>query len=391
MTSAPSVLPFVRVAPRVLSIDVLRGLTIALMILVNDPGDAGCVYPQLQHAEWNGYTAADLVFPNFLFLGGASLVFSLQGRIERGADRWELARGLGRRGVNLIALKLVLAMLPSFRLRRIRIFGVLFRTAVCSVAGGLILLGTLEIPMLVGIVGAMLTGYYGALRISFGRMNAPLLDPENNLAAALDRKVAHLLHGELHTGALYNVTHDPEGLLSSVPAVGTTLLGAVAALVMRHPRLTQGQKVGVLAASGVGALGVGSVWGRSFPVNKNLWTSSYVLVAGGWSLLALGGIYWCLDVRRPSARTLRAIRPAQIFGANALVAYAVSVAGHKVARTVHVPCDGHSVSLRTFAYRRGFARGGSTRLRSLGFAVAYAAVCFLPNLILWRRKVFVKI
>jgi predicted acyltransferase len=226
----------------VLSIDIMRGATIALMILVNDPGDWQEVYAPLRHAEWNGYTAADLVFPNFLFVAGASLVFSLQSRIERGDSKLELARGLGRRSFNLLLLKLFIAGLPTFRLRRIRIFGVLFRTALCSLAAGLILLVTLSTSVVLAIASSLLGGYYLLLRLPIAGLNRPLLDADNNIAAWLDRKVAHLFHGELHTGALYNVTHDPEGLLSSLPAVSTVLLGACAALTMRSAQLSPGRK-----------------------------------------------------------------------------------------------------------------------------------------------------
>ena len=379
------------------SVDVLRGLTILLMILVNDPGDPQCVYPMLEHAEWNGYTAADLVFPNFLFLAGVSLVFSLQGRLTRtegnSRARWEIARGLGRRSVNLLLLKLFLAGWPTFRMRRIRVFGVLFRTALCSLAGGLVLLGTASMPGLLTVIGGLLGSYYLALRLPFGELNRPLLDADNNLAAALDRAVAHRLKGTLHSGALYNITHDPEGLLSSVPAVATVLLGAVAGLVMRDPRWSGPQKATILAAAGLGALGAGHALGRDMPINKNLWTSSYVLAAGGWSLLALSGLYWLLDLRQlervPAVKA--AMTPLRIFGANALVAYAVSVAGHKLTRTVHVESGGHSLSVRTLAYRKTFGRRGSSPLKSLLFAAAYVGLCLVPNWLLWRKKVFVKI
>ena len=383
-----------RTSSRVLSIDVLRGATVALMILVNDPGDPQEVYPQLQHADWNGYTAADLVFPNFLFLAGASLVFSLQSRVERGDSKLELARGLGKRAFNLLLLKLLLAVMPSFRFRRIRIFGVLFRTALCSLLGGLVLLGTLSMPALLTIIAGLLSAYYGALRIPFGTLNQPLLDSDNNAAAWLDRHIAHLFHGELHTGALYNVTHDPEGLLSSVPALATVLMGACAALLMRDRELTPRRKTQLLVLAGLLSLVAGKGLARVMPVNKNLWTSSYVLVAGGWSLLALAATYWLYDVKQVQSKSTlaRAVtKPANIFGANALVAYALSIAGHKMLRYMHVEREGHSVSLRTLAYRKVFARGESTPLRSALFAVAYAGLIFLPNLWLWRKKVFVKI
>ena len=377
-----------------LSIDILRGATIALMILVNDPGDPQCVYPPLRHADWNGYTAADLVFPNFLFLSGASLVFSLQSRIANPANsRGEIVRGLVKRTVNLIALKLFVAAAPTFRLRRVRIFGVLFRSALLGLLGGVALLVTLSPRKLLAIAGSMLAGYYGLLRIPFGELNQPLLDPDNNLAAALDRQIANLFHGELHSGALWNVTHDPEGLLSSLPALATVLSGSVAALHMRDRRYSPEQKALHFAGAGLVSLAAGHVWDRTFPINKNLWTSSYVLVSTGWSLLALAGLYWVYDVKQaidnPVVRGLT--KPLQIFGANALPVYILSLLGHKTARTVHLQQGGHSVSLRTATYRKVFAPTRSTKLRSLAFAVSYAALCFVPNLLLWRRKIFVKI
>lgn len=382
----------VPVSSRVQSLDVFRGLTVAAMILVNDPGDPQEVYAPLRHADWNGYTFSDLIFPNFLFLAGASLVFSLEGRIERGESKLELARGLGKRTVNLLLLKLVLAQLPTFRMRRIRIFGVLFRTALCSLAGGLVLLRTLRPQTLMKVSASLLLAYYAALRMPFGTLNRPLLDSDNNLTAWLDRQIAHLLHGELHTGALYNVTHDPEGLLSSVPALATLLMGCCAALVMRSKDRTAPHKAATLALAGLLCLAAGHALDRDMPINKNLWTSSYALVAGGWSLLGLAGLYWLYDLEQRDSRLLQAIAvPARVFGANALVAYALSVAGHKLLRTWHVHRDGHSISVRTLAYRKSFGRSKSSSLRSLAFAVSYAALVMVPNLFLWRRKIFVKL
>ena len=366
------------------------------MILVNDPGDPHEVFPPLRHADWNGYTAADLVFPNFLFLAGASLVFSLAPRLEKGTpSKFELARALGRRSVNLLLLKFFIAQVPTFRRRRIRVFGVLFRTALCSLAAGLILLQTTRLRTLLKIIAALLSGYWLALRVPVNGLNQPMLDPDNNLAAWLDRKVAHVFHGHLHNGALYNVTHDPEGLLSSAPALATILMGSCAAIVLRSASkgstLQERYPAAVLATAGMAALGAGHLWHRSFPVNKNLWTSSYALVSGGWSLLALAALYSLYDVAKPSRVLTSLARPAQILGSNALVAYALSVAGHKVTRAVLVPSDGHKLSLRTFAYRKIFARKQTSPVRSLAFAASCVALCFLPNLLLWRRKLFVKV
>ncbi len=388
--------------PRLLSLDILRGGTVALMILVNDPGDPHCAYPALTHAPWNGYTLADLIFPNFLFLSGASLVFSLQTRITRarteGSSLRPIAAQLARRALNLLALKLFIAAVPTFRVRRIRIFGVLFRTALLSFSGGLTLFLSLSIPVLLGIVSLLLTGYWLALRLPIRlangvTLNQPLLDPENNLAAHLDRRIARLFHGHLHAGALYNVTHDPEGLLSSLPALATVLLGAVAALLIRHPALTARRNRDLLLLAAAFALIAGQRWSRTFPANKNLWTSSYTLIAAGWSFLAIAVLYTLYDLpsHRPNRILLGLARPLQIFGANALPAYLLSILGHKVARTIRLQREGHSVSLRTHAYRKLFAPNRSTPLRSLSFAISYAALCFLPNLLLWRRRIFLKV
>ena len=415
---------------RLLSIDLSRGATIALMILVNDPGDPHCVYPPLAHAPWNGYTAADLIFPNFLFLSGASLVFSLQSRIERSransVSLLPVAAQLARRSLNLIALKVFVAGFPTFRFRRVRLYGVLFRTALLAFLGGITLLFTLSIPILLTIIATLLTGSWLALRVPIRlaggeTLNQPLLDPDNNLAAHIDRALSSFFERHLGIGALYNITHDPEGLLSSAPALASVLIGSVAALIIREPHLTPMRKRNTLALAGLACLAAGHLWSRTYPINKNLWTSSYTLVSAGWSLLTLSTLYTLYDIpptapvlagHAPPAllchsaaqrrnlqlpvltvpRALKALaRPLQIFGSNALPVYILSVLGHKLARTIHLQRDGHSISLRTHAYRKLFAPTRSTPLRSLAFAVSYAALCFLPNLLLWRRKIFLKI
>jgi predicted acyltransferase len=376
---------------RLESLDIARGLTVAAMILVNDPGDPQHVYPALRHADWNGYTFADLVFPNFLFLSGASLALSLAPRVELGSPgKLELTRALARRSVNLLMLKFFIAQVPTFRRRRIRVFGVLFRTALLSFVAGSIVLQTRRSSTLLKLSAVLLVAYYGALRIPFGSLNTPFLDPDSNLAAALDRQVAHLFHGHLHNGALYNVTHDPEGLLSSIPALATVLLGAAAALTLRSPGNPAG-KATTLALAGAASLAAGAAWHPTFPINKNLWTSSYTLVSAGWSLLALAALYTVYDTHKPSRTAVTVAQPAKILGSNAIVAYALSVVGHKLTRAILIPHQGHRLSLRTYTYRKLFARKHSTPLRSLAFAVVCVTLSFLPNLLLHRRKIFIKI
>jgi predicted acyltransferase len=371
---------------RILSVDVLRGVTIAFMILVNDPGDWSHVFPQLDHSAWNGFTLTDLVFPMFLFLVGASTVFSMEARERRGNCKKTLTGRIFWRALKLFLLGMVLALLPLFHWHTMRIYGVLTRIALCYLACGLVLLATRRVGVLLAVVGAILIGYWVLLRwvpvpgLGWPGRDFPVLDKDLNLTAWIDRGVSAWTLKWLHTGVLYGGTHDPEGLLSTLPAVGTTLLGAVAGLWVRRGR------VGLVAA-GVFGVVAGSVWAYSFPINKNLWTSSYVLLSAGLSAICLAACSWLVDDRvQPWPRWLRwGTWPWFVFGANAIVAYATSE------MVVKVMMVGGPPSPWAMVYREGFARGRSTEWSSLAFAVMFVGVCFLPNWWLWREKVFLKI
>jgi len=408
---------------RVLSVDVLRGLTIAVMILVNDPGDWKHTYAQLDHAAWNGFTLTDFVFPNFLFIVGASIIFSVQSRLARGESRRTLARHMFRRAATIFAVKMFLTAYPHFHLTHLRIFGVLTRIALCYLAAGLICLATQRKRTLGIIAGALLIGYWVLMRFvpvpglavtsvsdAIPTHAIPILDPEHNLAAWLDRVFNAFTQHFLHTGLLYNKTHDPEGLLSTLPAIATTLIGCIAAIYLRRPpRETSATPalsahtrttLVLIVASLLMFLG-GLLWNPSFPVNKNLWTSSYVLYSAGWSLLLLAGCYWFIDLRRlndhPVGKSL--LWPWLVFGSNAITAFVLSnfivqnmIWLHVPAGTLVYPMAPDTrISAWLWVYRHLFARHQSTYLTSLAFAAAFTAICFLPNWFLWRRKIFLKI
>ncbi len=211
---------------RVLAVDVLRGLTIALMILVNDPGDWSHVYKQLDHAEWNGFTLTDFVFPNFLFLVGASIIFSLSSRIARGDCKLTLARHMFRRAITLFAIKMFLSAFPHFHMTHLRIYGVLTRIAICYSIAGLICLAIWNtrhrIRTLLAITAALLIGYWALMRfvpvpgLGVPTHDFPILDPNNNLAAWLDRGFNAFTQRFLHTGSLYNTPTTPKA--SSPPS-----------------------------------------------------------------------------------------------------------------------------------------------------------------------------
>jgi predicted acyltransferase len=392
---------------RVLSVDVLRGLTIALMILVNDPGDWGHVFPQLDHAEWNGWTLTDLVFPTFLFLVGASIVFSMSARAARGDCKATLTGRIFVRAGKIFLLAMVLNFFPYMHWTHLRLYGVLSRIAVCYLIAALIVLATKRVRWLVLIIAALLVGYWVLLRwvpvpgIGMPGRAAPryvpFMDKNLNLAAWLDRAAMAWTQRWLHAGTLYNHTRDPEGLLSTLPAVATTLLGSLAGLAMLAAGAARERWKNVrmrLAAWGVAGIVAGEVWSRWFPINKNLWTSSYVLLAAGIAALALAACSWLTDDRpQPWPRWLRVSTwPWLVFGSNAIAAFTISVVIVKTMLYLHATgADGVRRTWWYLTYWDLFARAGSNEWTSLAFALSFVAVCFLPVWWLWRRKIFLKL
>jgi len=388
---------------RVLSVDLLRGLTIAFMILVNDPGDWDHVFRPLDHAPWNGWTITDLVFPAFLFLMGASLVFSLASRAAKGNCRGTMAEHLFSRGGRVLLLGLVVAFFPRMHWTTLRYFGVLPRLAICYVLAGLVLLMTRRLRWLALVVVVILVAYAVLLRWvpvpGFGMpgRDVSLLDRNGNWVAYVDRAVVAWTQKWLHTGALFEGTRDPEGLLSSVPAVASTLLGAMAGVWMRrvgHGRISVAHMRWGLLAAGAALFAAGEVWSVWLPVNKNLWTSSYVLLMGGLTAMILAVCSWLVDRRpEPWPVALRAVTwPWFVFGANAIAAFTFSEAFVKsmlLLRTVDA--DGDTQTFWASIYDNVFARHGSTEVTSLLFAMAFVALCFLPNWWLWHKRVFLKI
>jgi predicted acyltransferase len=405
---------------RVLSVDVLRGLTIAFMILVNDPGDWEHVFPPLDHAPWNGWTLTDLVFPTFLFLIGASIIFSLDARTRKGDCRKTLSGHVILRCLKILLLQYILVFFPYMHYHTMRLYGVLPRIALCYLLAGLILIATSKlksrVPVLIAIVATLLIGYWALLRFvpvpgavlsASGIASAglpgrdiPFMDSTQNLTSWLDRAAMAFTQRWLHTGRLYLAARDPEGLLSTLPAVASTLLGALTGLWMRQthgPRGSIALRNMQLRLGLAGILGVvaGTAWSPWFPINKNLWTSSYVLLAAGWAALALALLSLLVDRRpEPWPRWLRiSTWPWFVFGSNAIAAFTVSVivvkTGLYFKHTNTV--TGIKTSLWGLYYQHVFARHGSTNWTSLAFALSIVLICFLPNLFLWRRKIFLKI
>ncbi len=387
--------------PRYHAVDVLRGLTIAFMILVNNNGDEHLAFWPLKHAQWNGFTPTDLVFPTFLLLVGTAIVFSTESRLKRGATRISLLGHVVRRSIILFVLGVLIHAFPFFHVHTMRFYGVLPRIALCYLVVGSLYLflrtpdsdlpgGRPAIWDKVGLLVLSLVGYYLLMRFvpvpGFGvpGRDIPLLDPDRNLVAWLDRSIFSANH-------LYEHTRDPEGLLSTIPALGTTVIGVLAGLFLRSSRPDL-QKVLGLATAGLGGVVLGLLWNPWFPINKKLWTSSYVLFAAGWSLLLLALFWYLLQVRRKDdagpAVAPRWTSPLMVFGTNAITAYALSEL--MSAGLDHVMVAPH-VNVLHWYYLQLASIIPSPPVASLVYSLTYVLVCWLAMLPLYRKKIFIKI
>lgn len=266
------------------------------MVLVNNPGSWSHVYWPLRHAEWHGFTPTDMVFPFFLFIVGVSIPLALGMRLELGGPdgRNALVGRVLRRSAAIFALGLLLHALPFFHLATLRIPGVLQRIAVCYLLAALLVVLTEGVAgwrRQAGVAGALLVGYWVLMtRVPPPGGVAGDLSPAGSLAGYVDR----LVLGP-HIWQVAKV-YDPEGVLSTLPAVATTLLGVLAGHWIRGPRPGRRVAAGLLVG-GLAATGVGWLWGLSFPINKALWTSSYALFMSGLATVALAACYWSIEVR----------------------------------------------------------------------------------------------
>jgi predicted acyltransferase len=370
---------------RLIALDVLRGITIAFMIMVNNNGDGAHAYWAMKHAAWNGFTPTDLVFPTFLFLVGTSIVFSFESRLSKGVSRTSLFLHTLRRAAVLFLFGLVVNGFPFFHLSTLRIYGVLQRIAICFLCASVLYLWDRRAASKVAIVIACLLGYWILMRWvpvpGFGvpGRDVPLLDKDANLVAWLDR---HIFPGRLYEG-----TRDPEGLLSDLPAMGTILLGVLTGIWLRSTRALQQKFQGMLGAA-FSFLVIAAIWNHWFPINKKMWTSSYVLFAAGWTLLAFAICYWAVEIkgwkRGWTGLPL-------VFGMNAITAYIFSELLASVLYTVRVPSGAVPMDLQRFLFTKIFAPIGNLAFASLLYSIAFALFCAIPVAILYRKKIFLKI
>lgn len=361
---------------RLASLDAFRGLTIAGMILVNNPGSWSHIYGPLRHAEWHGWTPTDLVFPFFLFIMGAALPFSFAGRTARGDSRARLRAHVVRRSVILFGLGLFLAAFPRFDLTTLRIMGVLQRIGLVYLLAGTAYL-YLDRRGRGLLLVALLLGYWLLLTLvpvpGYGPGD---LSPEGNLAAYLDR----LLLG----GRLWRRDWDPEGLLSTLPALGSTLLGIFAGEWLRLGPPATRRAMG-MAAAGVLGVVLGLLWGRVFPINKPLWTSSYAVFTGGAAALLLGAFHWVMEGRGWRGWAT----PLVIYGKNAIAVFVASTLVAKLLGSIRVSQGGPT--LKGWLYSNLFASWAGPVDGSLAFALSYVLLWLGAMGLLYRKRIFLRV
>ncbi len=391
---------------RLLSLDVFRGITIAGMLLVNNPGTWSAIYPPLEHAEWNGWTPTDLIFPFFLFIVGITTYLSITSRRAHGADDSAIIKQIIRRGLIIYALGFLMSLSPGYqwgaidgmphpsawdrilvRWEHVRIMGVLARIGIVYILAALICYKT-TIKQQVIIIACILYGYWAAMTLlpvpgTGGTLGAHLIGThDQNLAAWLDRKILGPNH--IWVGG---VTFDPEGPMSTIPAIATAMLGYLCGRWLGTARQLLEKMSGLFAVGSIGMM-LGLMWSWSFPINKSLWTSSYVLFTAGMACVVLATCMWIIDYKNVRGWT----KPWVVFGVNPIVAF---VGSGMFARLIYtlwtVNYEGKTVPLQKVLYERGFHSWLPDRLASFAFALAFLFFWYLILAWLYKKKIFLKV
>jgi predicted acyltransferase len=391
---------------RLLSLDVFRGMTVAGMLLVNDPGTWSAIFPPLEHAEWNGWTPTDLIFPFFLFIVGITTYLSLSARRARGDDDSAIVKQILRRGLIIYLLGFAMAMFPFyqwgsidaipnagawdrilFRIEHVRILGVLPRIAIVYVFAALLTLKT-TVKQQILIITGLLFGYWFAMTLipvpGENVVGALLLHTKDrNLAAYLDRAIL----GTNHTW-IGSVTFDPEGPMSTIPAIATAMLGVLAGRWIAQRDKSLLERISGLFAVGAIGMMLGLMWNWSFPINKNLWTSSYVIFTAGMACVALATVMWVVDYVNVKWWT----KPFVVFGVNPIVAFVGSGVLARLIYTLwHVSYNGKSVALQDAIYQIVFLPWLPPRVASLAFAIAFVLLWYGILTLLYRRNIILKV
>lgn len=368
----------VKGSSRILSLDIFRGITVAFMIIVNTPGSWKYVYPILRHSEWHGCTPADLVFPFFLFIAGVSAWFSF--RKYKHELKWASFFRIARRTLTIFVLGIFLNAFPFFNrdYSTLRIMGVLQRIALAYFLASLICL-SVRTEYLWIVTAFLLIGYWALLGIFGGHDPFSL---ENNIVLKIDRAILGVSH--LYRG--YGIPFDPEGLLSTLPSTGTVILGYYAGEITGK-RTFSGKTTLKLASIGLALTGLGMLWNLVFPINKPLWTSSYVLYSGGIAFVVFAIIFHITEIWKMHKWGLFFI----VFGTNALFSYFIAGIWTRLLLTVNVVSRTDKISLYSWFYEKICVSVAGNLNGSLIFALIQMILVWMLAMILYRKKIMIRL
>lgn len=359
---------------RLLSLDVFRGLTIAAMILVNEPGSWSYVYAPLLHAKWHGCTPTDLIFPFFLFMVGMAISL---GRPKTGEERKSATKKILKRSFYLIIIGLFLNGFPFFDFNTIRIPGVLQRIGLVFLVVAL-MYHYLSIKAQAIIGGALLIIYWIMMAfIPVPGIGPASFDVNSNFAAWFDRLIL--------MGHMWDITEtwDPEGLFTTIPAIGSAIIGVIAGYILFKHEDKKSALLKLFVLANV-LICSGLIWDMVFPFNKNLWSSSYVLYTGGIAIHFYAVLYWFLDIKKHKSSLAY---PFVVFGSNAITVYSFSMIMEKSLSAITI---GENSILQHF-YNAVCYFISDNYLSSLVYAVCFVLVSYLPVWIMFRKKIFIKV
>lgn len=374
---------------RLLSLDFFRGATVAAMILVNNPGDWGHIYSPLEHAEWNGCTPTDLVFPFFLFIVGVSIAYAMSSSKTNPSTHNKIIIKAFKRALILFALGLFLSLFPKLfadpieAFRTVRIPGVLQRISLVFFICSVLFLKNSEKNLFK--IAVLLLAFYWVLMtfIPVPGVGFPNLEKETNLGAWLDRTL-------LTTAHLWKmaITWDPEGILGTMPAVATGLIGVLTGIYMKRKDVDEAVKVSWLFSAGLTAVILGLLWDLEFPINKSLWTSSYVLFSGGLAIMILALAYWIIDVQKYKAFT----PPFIAYGTNAITVFFLSGLIPRTLNMIRINNpDGTDTGFQTWVYITYFKPNFSPVNASLAWAIFFDLFWFVILWMMYKKKIIIKV
>jgi predicted acyltransferase len=350
------------------------------MMMVNNAGNWQAVYAPLEHAEWHGWTFTDTIFPSFLWIVGVAMTLSFAKRVERGDDRMKLFLHAARRAAIIFALGLLLNFMGKFSIATLRIPGVLQRIAVCYLIAAAIYLWTQLRGQLIWTIAPLVVYWALMMLVPVPGIGAGSLEKNANLAAYID---SLFLSGHMWSSTK---TWDPEGILSTLPAISTVMFGILAGRILRS-NWSPSEKTVWLFFSGNGLIFLGGLTDLAFPINKYLWTSSFSVFMAGISSSAFAFCYWLVDVKG----WRRWAQPFAIYGMNAIAVYVLAgVFATLLGRPWLTGAGGKGLSMKGWVYQNVFAVLGSPKNASLMYALSFVLLLYLVAWVMYRRKWFVR-